>query len=311
MTLTELVERHAAEVASRTSRKWRHAINRWKKHGGPDGAGLVVTGTIEAFRTAALGSGLSPRTIEDTISDVLCLLRRIGKSPGRGRALRIRQKRKPVPTVAALAEAYAAAEPGRWPEVGTVDRSLTRVSSDQWWRAWMAVGYWTGLRLGDMLDLKWDEIGSERIMRTAAKTGVEHTWPMCHQIAKHLEALRQVGDERVFPFSVHGPFRIRRELTRLHPQIGPQALRRLAITQWTVAGGKEAGGAVHGCRIDVMDRHYLDAGRILERAAPSFEWPACFGVTTTTEQRIELRRILDRLPEDRVGDMLRLARALQ
>ena len=311
MLLKHIATDFASEVAARTRQKWRHGLTRWERFGGLPSVEGVTVERLNAWRLAAAAAGLSARTIEDTISDVLTLCRRVGRVVDRGRSLRQARSVRPVPTLDAIAKGYEAASTDQWPAAGNAHEArLAAVDGATWWRAWLAVAMWTGLRLGDMLRLEWSSVGDERIATTAGKTQTRHVYPMCEQVSRHLEPLRAVGLDLVFPFPKWSAPRVRRELARLDPTLGPQALRRCSITQWTLAD-PEAGRIVHGSGLTVVHRHYLDGERVLAKAGPAFEWPECFGVTTTTRRRLELNRTLKRLPDDRIDTLLEVARAFR
>lgn len=315
MLFSEIVSAYAHEVEPRTSQKWRHNLNRWIKLGGCDAAEQVTTDVIETWRSVARQCELSATTIEDTISDVLTWIRRIRlPAPDRGRSLRRKRQPKHVPTLDQFDSAYLACVDHRWPCRGISQvQGLRRVSSRDFWRAWLVVGYWTGLRLGDMLSLEWDDISADRLSVTAEKTGHEHAFPMHSILKAHIEPLTRSGERRVFPVATWAQPRVRRELGRLANGYGPQPQRRLAITAWTAAD-PEAGRIIHGTGLDVVNRHYLDALAILERHAPAVRWPqsvlqSC-GMSETTVRRAELLRALHRLPEDRVETVLQVATSM-
>jgi hypothetical protein len=84
------------------------------------------------------------------------------------------------------------------------------------------------------------------------------------------------------------------------------------VSVWACASA-EAGRIVHGERLGVLASYY-DTRRILAGAESRFAWPesmlAGVGLSRTTQRRVELMAALDRIPDDRIDDVLRVTRAL-
>ena len=312
MGLSKTLIEYAATVAPRTGSKIRHELNRWARLGLPDSLD-VTTDNFAAFRLATQAR-LSATTIEDTVSDIRTLIRFAGRTPpDAGRRLKRRKVCRPVPEVAAVDRAYANADVTVWPHCsnGRVPE-LQRINNGDFWRAWLCVGYYTALRLGDLCRLQWDAFRSDRIVATAGKTGRVHEFPFPEVVRLHLEPLRAAELSRPFPVPTWAAARIRRELTRCDEAIGPQPLRRASVTSWACASA-EAGRIVHGERLGVLASYY-DTRRILAGAESRFAWPesmlAGVGLSRTTQRRLELMAALDRVPDDRIDDVLRVTRAL-
>lgn len=313
MTFGDVIGRYSHEVSGRTSQRWRHNVTRWLKFGGEGKPASITTESFEAWRDVVrplVASGdLSPTTVEDTISDVRTLIaREFGTAPGRGRSLRKRTQVKRVPTLDELGRAWKAAGSLNdvWPTAWVP--ALRKVESSAFWRAWLVVSYWTGLRLGDLMELRWRDVGEDRITTTSSKTGKLHSFPMIDRLQESLNPIR-TSDERVFPVPAWGHNRIRRELRRLDPNLTPQALRRLSITEWTVAD-PEAGRIVHGTSLDVVNRHYLDGLRVLERASTRVSWPDVLA-PSTLERRRHLMSVLKRIPDEKVDALLQVAGSMR
>lgn len=64
-----------AAIDIRAPAKPRHDINRWLRLGGAIDIGGVTTERIIAVRREGVSRNLSPRTIEDTISTILTIVR--------------------------------------------------------------------------------------------------------------------------------------------------------------------------------------------------------------------------------------------
>ena len=317
-TLFEAADARRNHVTFRTHRKLHEHARRWQKAGCPVRLSSIKRQHFDKFRSWALSlpKPLAATTIEATVRDVVSLIREVvaaGKVPDTGRRLRQRVTTKPVPTVAALGLAYSRADNAQWPHN---DKSKTpelqRITNGDFWRGFLSLAYVTGLRLGDLMGIEWTAVQSESIAWTAAKTGKPHEYPLPEILRRNLEPLRATEATRVLPVPAYSMGRIRRELSRISDgKIGPQPLRRLSCTQWAIAS-PEAGRLIHGTGIGVM-AHYLDKLRILTDAAGRLEWPDevldhC-GLTRQTERRLQLAQALKRLPDDRIDDVLRVARA--
>ena len=313
MTIRNTLADYAAEVQPRTAKKIEHELNRWDRLKMPAKLAEISTATFEEFR-AALRGKLAATTIEDTISDLRTLIKFAGRTPpDAGRRLKRTKRCRHVPEVAAVGRAYVNAGVTVWPRcVHGRTPELQRIDNADFWRAWLAVGYFTALRLGDLCRLEWTAFRDDRIVATAGKTGKVHEFPLPEVVRRHLEPLRAAGLSRPFPVPAWAGKRIRRELKRCDDQIGPQALRRASVTSWACASA-EAGRIVHGERLGVL-AHYYDTRRLLASAENRFAWPdemlAGVGLDRTTQRRAELMAVLDRVPADKIEDVLRVTKAL-
>lgn len=312
--LRDALQLYGQEVQPRTRQKIDHELNRWDRYGLPVRLIEIESTTFDALRAAGRRDGLAATTIEDTVSDVRTLIRFVGRTPpDPGRRLKRRTKCKQVPEVAAVGRAYANASVTCWPNCrnGRVPE-LQRIDNGDFWRAWLCVGYFTALRLGDVSRLEWDAFRDDRIVVQAGKTGRVHEFPLPEVVRLHLEPLRSADLSRPFPVPTWAAGRIRRELSRCEDTIGPQPLRRASITSWACASA-EAGRIVHGERLGVLSNYY-DTRRILEGAESRFAWPSEMldgvGLSRSTQRRVELMAALDRVPEDRIDDVLRVTKAL-
>lgn len=311
MTLTHALERYTPHIAPRTGQKLRHNLARWTRHGLPDSV-AITSDDFAAFRERA--AGLAATTIEDTVSDLRTLVKfATGSAPDAGRRLKRKQTCRHVPEVAAVGRAYENATAAKWPNCrnGRV-AELKRIGNGDFWRAWLCVGYFTALRLGDLCRLPWEAFQVDRVTVTAGKTGRTHIFPLPEVVRLHLEPLQRADLSRPFPVPTWAGGRIRRELARCDSSIGPQPLRRASVTSWACASA-EAGRIVHGERLGVLS-HYYDTRRLLAEAEPRFAWPeemlAGVGLSRTTQRRVELMAVLDRVPEDRIDDVLKITKAL-
>lgn len=318
MRLTDAIP--SSGIAQRTAQKLRHTITFWIKHGGSENPREISTAMCESVRAAASSEHLSATTIERSISDILTLCHYAGCHVEAGRRLRLRVKCKSVPLLESIGRLYDVAEQCNWPSrLRGADwrwMNLTSENRLNWLRGFIALGLWTGLRASDLLKLEWSAIEDERIVIEASKTGKEHRFPLPSILKGLIEPLRALNRATVLGVGEHTLHLIRDELTRLCgvagiAQIGPQALRRASITTWATVS-PEAGRIVHGTGLGVL-AHYYDGEQILRAAMDRFPWPSQMLPPELRDARqreqSELLSVLSRLPADRVGDVLRIARA--
>ena len=305
-----------ADISERTREKLRHQANRWLKIAGESSMARIDEKVIITFRRDALAKGLSAATIEDTISDLLTVFRSTDGLvvPSVGKRLKRRITVRSAPSVSAIGAGYAAADTARWPSCRNGRTpSFDDVSNGDVWRGFLVVGYYTGLRLEDVCALEWSDVGDDGSICTAAgKTGHEHRFPACSIVNDALSPLRAIKSDRVFPFPKWSAPRIRRELARLHVDLAPQALRRASITSWACSS-PEAGRIVHGCGLGVL-RHYYQTDRILAEALQRFPWPVEMRPPGESswrrDQQDQLLAVIETMKDDRLADILRIARSL-
>lgn len=304
-------------IAVRTRSKLRHSISRWMRLGGCESPLDVTTATIASVRSSGVDSKLSAKTIESTISDVLTLLSLAGRKVDPGRRLRVVVNCKSVPEMECVEKLYSLSNQWRFPaRLRTISGSFVDVSvelRESWLKAFVVIGIWTGLRLQDLLSLKWGSISQNRIAWRASKTSREHRFPMCDVVRSHLEPLKALDRPTVFGVSGSNPTLIRDELHRVMPMgtITPQALRRASVTTWATVS-PEAGRIVHGTGLGVL-RHYYDGEQILRACCDRFPWPVSMLPPDQRDERQRLANetslIMARLSPERIADVLRVARA--
>ncbi len=316
MTLEKAMMIYVAEheLAPKTQRKLAHRINCWMRHSAARTIAAVTTAAVAGFRETAQAAGLAARTIEETVSDITRLagLRDIGT---RLRGWK-RVVCRPVPDIEIVNRAYERAELACWP-VSPRSRTpqLCTVDNATFWRAYLAVGFHTGLRENDMRRLTWDAIGMHRIDWQASKTKRPHIYPVDDVLRRHLAPLRDVAQsQRVFPVSDSQARFVRDELKRIsgHDRLTAQPLRRVSLTAWAQAD-RTACELIHGCGLGVL-QHYVGAEQILSAAMVRRSWPSAF---LTAEERTtqklkmdELIRIGQRMPPEKLDDFLRIGGAL-
>lgn len=219
---------------------------------------------IATYRAKCLELGMSARTIESSIGNIVTVIRYVtGRDLTTGRRLK---QNPPCPSPVELSSinaVYAIAAP--------------------WLRLWIACTYWTGLRLADSIELLWGISGKPctQLRKAASKTGRFHSWPLPEWLAKIIA-------EITFPqqYCLENTKKIVRSQLVLCceaasvPTWTPKQLRQRSITEWSRANAT-AGAIVHGCGLGVLS-HYLDPLQILESAAPRVRLPECFGATNAS-----------------------------
>lgn len=216
---------------------------------------------LSGFVSRALSDGLSAWTVKGTLKDVSTV------ASSNGIALEVPPVRvpRPVPSPTSLADVNAI-----WSHMGA------------WSQQWLAIAFWTALRLDDSLEMQIAGLSGEMIRWTASKTGRTHVWPFPSWLRKMLETRTTLPYSRA---SDHAQVIVRAELERCSrlasvKRVTPKELRQAALNSWAKANAT-AGAIVHGCGLGVLS-HYLDPLQILESAAPRVRLPECFGATNAS-----------------------------
>lgn len=273
----------------RSAKKLRYRLNCWGRH-----APLALPVTAEAvagFRASAAESGLSPVTIEGTISDIVTILRGTGgEVPDLGRRMKRPRPTASQPSLDDIGKVYAAADQAAWPKRWLPSQRV------RWWRGYLFLSLWSGLRIEDLRTLRWSDVFADRIDRVANKTSARHVFPVTLDVQRHLDVLRGLHSEFVVPVA-RGSLRfVRDELTELCRlanvnRFGPQMLRRASITEWTCTA-PDAGALIHGCGLGVRS-YYVNTLKVLSRAAENFRMPReMLDGTTRSANDAALKRLL-------------------
>lgn len=275
-TLKELlpgyVERRCLSMT--TVKRYRSELNRFERLAGPLTLKQVSTATVDGFRQAGLSDGLKPESIESTLKIVHALLayavktKQLAGLPDFGEPLRIKWRLVEPASVVEIDRLFRATEFARWPRVNGIPPV-------DWWRAWIALAYWTGLRLGDLTHgIGSESLLDEMILYEASKTRKVHVFPRHRNVDKWLARLPMSS----CLFGAVCSNGLRSELSQLCKvakirRLTAKHLRRAAITQWSIAS-LTAGKMLHGCGIpSVMQYHYLGVLDVLSEASSRFAWP--------------------------------------
>lgn len=266
----------AADLSPKTVQRMSYEVHRWVKVMGRDDVRRITLTSFHHFRNACLQSGLASRSIESNISTVRLLLTTAVESgdlqavPPPGRRLR-----KPRPTPEPLSpeqvgQLYCAARVARWP-----DRHGDPV---RWWRAFLALSYWTGLRLADACwRLAWRHVDEQaRVLSIeAGKTGHLHRIPLPDPLLAILRRVRSRTLVLDAPHSMRNFYQNLRVITdaaNIGRAVTTKSLRQTAVSQWSRVH-RDAGRIIHGCGLGDVRDHYVQPLDILQEAAPRMPWP--------------------------------------
>lgn len=289
MTLVDAANRYRSERRLRT-KTFIYSANRFGRVLGTDlRIERISAKKILRFRYLA-GETMSPNTVENTITDVLTLVRySTGVELNRGARLR---RKRPQPKPAPLPDLAAAHS----------------VSPD-WLKQYLEIAYWTGLRPSDAIDLQQD-LGpkglTKEIQWVASKTRIPHTFPA---------ATFQMTETSELPYtqSQNDIKRLREaiDVACLKAKISrftPKNIRQRAVTEWSKANG-QAGAILHGCGIGVL-AHYVDPLGVLQSASRRVRIPQSFSVSSEQGLADEIPEILQRLDPEGRDLVLRTAQRL-
>ena len=290
MRLSELVGEYAvvARLAVRTVDRMRHDVARFKRLtvDAVENVRTIDAGTFAAFR---LGAGhLSPRTVESTVDTVLTLLRFVAETrphelpavPSAGRRLR---RGSPVPDVLSITDldkAFGSRGVAVWPSrtgrpCGGRKASWWLGSTDEFWSVFFCLAYFTGGRLGDLVELRWSDIDGDAgvIGFGSSKTRKRHRLPY-HPICRHwVEPLRQGATDRVLPMGRSSRHLLRREIRRIstaagiRKPLGPQELRKVSAMAHELAHPGSAATLLGHALPSSSTKFYLDGFAVLTSAS--------------------------------------------
>lgn len=266
-----MIEEARGYLASRniTRREPLYSANKYARLIGDHPVNQINSDKLQRFREAMVKAGLRPRTIESAISDIVTVVRHYtGKQVEVGTRIRSAIP-QPIPV-----------------ERDVIDEIWKH--SQPWLRAWMALSYWTGLRLTDGLNVLKDhkEKPLAPVLRwTASKTSKPHVFPIP-------DWLRKIVSAGPYPLRTTADFARRQVRSGLHAAclaanvaiVIPKQFRQRAVTEWSVASAA-AGAILHGSGLRVLS-HYVDPLTVLESAAPRVRLPASFGATVDSGEQL-------------------------
>jgi len=255
----------------------------------------LTTELLATYRKLCVAAKLSPATIEGSVKDLLLLYKTAtGQVLDSGRRLKVPRPQPCPASLDSIAAVYA--------------------ESPAWLRQYLALSYWTCLRVADVLRLQLSRPDpSDDFLRfTASKTGFNHTWPVPAWLKRHLaiSVVMPVGQpEHHLKRVLRREIRAAAAAARV-TSFTPQQLRQRGLSEWSRANAM-SGRLVHGSSLGILD-HYVDPMIVLESAAPSVRLPTTFASASERAADDAIPAIVARLdPEARqlvIATAKRLAR---
>lgn len=235
-----------------------HSANRFAKFIGDIEPGQITPELIDQFRRRCEAEGLSAWTIKGSIKDLRTLVRETGGDLKVAAVDVPESEKHPVPHehIDAI-----------WPLL------------PDWGKQFVAVSFWTSMRLADMILLQKQGIPQDVPMLewTAHKTKRRHRMPIPPWLRQWLGVLR-------VPYANckdHNQVIVRNMLAAASnaakvPEIQPNHIRDAGLKAWHRAD-YEIGRVVHGSGLSAITlRHYVEALDVIGPVAPRVVIPSCF-----------------------------------
>jgi len=285
--------KHYTAKNALSGRRYSYTATRFRKACGPIEVEDLTSSLLDQYREWSYSQGLRPATVEGSIKELLTLhfdATGIRLDPGQKRRVP-----RPVPEMPSLDQITAVYE-----------------QAPDWLQQYLALSYWTCLRIADCLRYQRRLDGSVEVLRwTASKTGHSQAWPVPCWLRRHLRRKVQIprGKE-----DNHLKRVLRRELRIAADSAGvpyftPQHLRKKGLTEWSRSNAM-AGAIVHGSGLGVLN-HYVDPLTVLESAAPRVRLPAGFANEEEREELESFPNLLQRLDPEARDLVLATAQRLQ
>ena len=273
-TLREFVARYAAErgIRSRTIESIHHRLTCFEKMLGRPAKLADLNDTImNLWTTKLFDAGLSAVTVRGYRGMALALWRAayemnfLNDRPGRIRKIKVKPAAPQCWTADQLVQIVntVRALPGELGSDVTVGRAV-------FWTAFVLVGYYSALRSGDLLSLRWDQIQDGLIVLTMSKTGDTIVCTLPLDALEQLEKLRGGGRTLVFGQLMNDK-NCRDFFRRVTRALGlPGSIKWLRRTSATLVERMHPGAAkahlghrTHG----LAYKHYVDP-RLLQQDKP-------------------------------------------
>jgi integrase len=269
--LHEIATRERRKVSKSTLVREDFELRLWERFGPNPQIEAVGPETFNQVRSNLLAAEYAPKTIENLVATALTILRdavstgTLPRIPDAGQRLRVIVQPKGTPSLSDLSKAFEHAEFGP-------------IRSDRdgaYWRAFFAVAYFTALRFGDLMQLRWDQIGRDTLNITANKTGKQHSIPI-HGVMRRIVNEYRLDNKRLRPFTLE-KCQFYRELRRICSSAGvsvipPQSIRRLSALQFEIAHGG-SGSVILGHALPGATRFYIPTPEILKAAIKKLAIP--------------------------------------
>ena len=203
----EFLHYQAARAPLATVQFYRNSLRVFGRSASPESPNSVTTKVLDDFAAARLANGIAPATVNRDLRHVKAALnwavRRgfLEKAPDfHGVAVREPKKKPTVMPEGDFLALVNAAES---------QPCVTKRRSGNWWRTFLYVGYYLGLRRGELLALSWRDVDVRRstlqVQATSSKSRKERVLPMPDAIGRLLAQWRRScdvagGDDAVFPW---------------------------------------------------------------------------------------------------------------
>lgn len=196
LTLRETFEKHydKTELRKATLVTYRAALVNWEKHTDNPPVNEVVNQTMDGFKKAAIEAGLKPASVNNYWRHIRAIFRRLAPAfTGNPTGLEIIERvpymkllkcPRKIPRRVSMDEFnrfYLACS------VATIPHQAA-APAPAYWRALIVLAYTTGLRKGDLFNLRETDIDLEKrtVHFTAQKTGSESVHPLTVEAVTHI-----------------------------------------------------------------------------------------------------------------------------
>ena len=310
-----------------SARKLLYRVNCWSRHAPIE---LPITSEkVATFQTSALAQRLSPVTVNDTVADVLFLL----KETGRTVTFEVKRLDEPAPNpqppaVREIGKLYAAAGQAEWPTRWTAQERAW------FWQGFVCLGYHWPFRNGDIFRLTtehlFDKPGEQfpRVeLQRGRKTGATYAYPITDTCRRHLANLLRItktpqghsANGSLFMMKPGSVRLLRKELKRLCgiagiPEQTPKKIRSASISAYECLPEGCGELAHHGVSVLGVRKHYVPMIRKLARWIHQFEVPdEMLDPSERRRNRESLARLLivaKRLKSDEIHSLARMAEVM-
>ena len=188
----EFLKKHAARKLATTLALYEHCLGAFTKYGMPEKLAKVTHAVLEDFTDWRLSDGKAVATVNRDLRHLRAALRWAKR---RGylsdvpdfKELFIREDRK-TPVIMPEDDFLTIIRSLRKPDLGI------RKRSPDWWRVFLYLAYYLGLRRGEIIGLAWGEINFEalevRVLASTSKARKERVVPMAQELADLLKEWR-------------------------------------------------------------------------------------------------------------------------
>ncbi|GAB4135583.1 MAG: hypothetical protein Tsb009_01960 [Planctomycetaceae bacterium] len=211
LRLRQAFEKHYdfSELKAGTIAHMNAALKYWATVTENPPVGEITDETMAKFRAGGEDYGIVNRTVNGYWRSIRAILRRLGPAftgnpTGLGiidrvpymKPLKVSRKLPRRVSLDELSKFYIACNIARSPKMADCPPA-------EFWRALIVLAYFTGLRKGDLFQLRWSDFNlrDKEIHFTAEKTGKEAIYPLHDVAIEHVQRIR-TGCERLFPTTI-------------------------------------------------------------------------------------------------------------